>query len=152
MFKQHSCLMPCSRIRFLSASAGGLLGCSNAILTLQTKGPCSMLCGCIRDSTCLRVIWSVYMCRQNIVQYAYAQLNYLWLTVHGVYNGSMIQPGVAWSKISNVSSSFSNSNVISSISCFASLRELVKYCTNNNHKDATILQCTLLDYPSFFAI
>ena len=53
MLKQRSGLMPLSRIRLLSTSSGGLLGFSNAILTSQTVGPRSMLCGCMRDSTCL---------------------------------------------------------------------------------------------------
>ena len=72
-----------------------------------------------------------------------------WLTVHGVVNGSMIHPGVTSSKISNVSSSFSNSNVTSSISCSASLRELVKYCIDSNHKNATITCRVHMDDPSF---
>ena len=67
--------------------------------------------------------------------YVYNGTIYMWLTVHGVFNGSIIQPGVAWPKIFNVSSSFSNSNVVSSVSCSASLRKFVKYCINNNHKD-----------------
>ena len=61
----------------------------------------------------------------------------------------MIHPGVALSKISNVSFSFSNSNVTSSISCSASLRELVKYCIDNNHKNATITCKVHMDDPSF---
>ena len=151
MLKQRSGMVPVSRIRFLSASLGGLLGHSNAILTLQTMGPCSMFCGCRRDSTSLRVIWSVYI-EKGMYNEVCSQQNYLWLTVHGFISGSMIQPGVASSKISNVSSSFSNLNAISSISSCASLRKLVKYCTNNNHKDATILQCAHFIGSSIFLL
>ena len=56
MLNQNSGFMPSSRIRFLSALSGGLIGISNTILTLQTMGPSSMLCGCMRESTSLRLI------------------------------------------------------------------------------------------------
>ena len=148
MLKQRLGMVPVSRIRFLSTSLGGLFRCSNAILTLQTMGPCTMLCGCRRDSTCLCVIWSVYI-EKGMYNEVCSQQNYLWLTLHGVINGSMIQPGVTSSKISNVSSSFSNLNFTSSICISASLGKLVKYCTNNNHKGA---QCAHFIGSSIFLL
>ena len=47
MLRQHSGLIPLSCIRFLSTSWGGILGRSNATLTLRS---------CVRNSSCLRVI------------------------------------------------------------------------------------------------
>ena len=59
------------------------------------------------------------------------------LTVHGVINGSMIQQGVASSKISNVSSG-PLSQIQMSLLQSPALPYVIKYCMDNNHEDATI--------------
>lgn len=121
--------MPLSRIRFLSTLLGGLLSCSNAILTLRTMNSALVS----HESTWLCKIWCVDKNTVCMMQYAHNKAICMWLTVHGSVNGCMTQPGVASSKISNVSFSFSNSN-ITSLSCFASLKYLFKDCANNSHK------------------
>ena len=153
MLKQHSGLMPSSCIWFLGISSGGLLGFSNAILTLQTMGPYSMLWGCTCDSTCHCVCTYVDRTKYVWGDMLTTDLFHAGLTVHGVINGSMIQQGVASSKISNVSSGplsqIQMSLILQSLFCLICDQVLYRQQSWRSH-NYMYIECTFIENPQPF--